>query len=175
MRHPGPILQPADSTTAQVTIDAVAVCSLAAHSSHQHLRRHVQDEAAFLVQCIVAFALSFVATIVGTLNLPLDPWLRTFLAISVLFLVSSPFGLAEVVRDHQEAATVRVRLDGAASKPYRRSTNRRNNAADWRRTRNGAFRAGLAGSERPATSNTRRHSSRPSGPVTSWLWFTSKG
>jgi hypothetical protein len=69
--------------------------------------------AAFLVQCIVAFAVSFVATIVGILYLPLDPWQRMFLAISVLFLVSSTFGLAKVVRDQQEAATVRVRLDEA--------------------------------------------------------------
>jgi hypothetical protein len=69
--------------------------------------------AAFLVQCIVAFAVSFIATIVGILYLPLDPWQRMFLAISVLFLVSSTFGLAKVVRDQQEAATVRVRLDEA--------------------------------------------------------------
>jgi hypothetical protein len=69
--------------------------------------------AAFLVQCIVAFAVSFAATIVGILYLPLDPWQRMFLAISVLFLVSSTFGLAKVVRDQQEAATVRVRLDEA--------------------------------------------------------------
>lgn len=69
--------------------------------------------AAFLVQCIVAFAVSFVATIIGILYLPLDPWQRMFLAISVLFLVSSTFGLAKVVRDQQEAATVRVRLDEA--------------------------------------------------------------
>lgn len=31
----------------------------------------------------------------------------------LLFLVSSTFGLAKVVRDQQEAATVRVRLDEA--------------------------------------------------------------
>jgi hypothetical protein len=69
--------------------------------------------AAFLVQCIIAFAVSFVATIVGILFLPLDPWQRLFLAVSVLFLVSSTFGLAKVVRDQQEASTVRVRLDEA--------------------------------------------------------------
>lgn len=69
--------------------------------------------AAFLVQSIVAFAVSFVATIIGILYLPLDPWQRLFLAISVLFLVSSTFGLAKVVRDQQESATVRVRLDEA--------------------------------------------------------------
>lgn len=69
--------------------------------------------AGFLVQCVVAFAVSFLATVVGILFLPLDPWQRLFLAISVLFLVSSTFGLAKVVRDQQEASTVRVRLDEA--------------------------------------------------------------
>jgi len=42
----------------------------------------------------------------GILFLPSDPWQR-------LFLVSSGFSLAKVVRDQQEAATVRVRLDEA--------------------------------------------------------------
>jgi hypothetical protein len=69
--------------------------------------------AAFFVQCIVAFAASFVATLAGILFLSLDPWQRLFLAVSVLFLVSSTFGLAKVVRDQQEAATVRVRIDEA--------------------------------------------------------------
>lgn len=69
--------------------------------------------AAFLVQCIVAFGVSFLATVVGILFLPLDPWQRLFLAISALFLVSSTFGLAKVVRDQQEASTVRVRIDEA--------------------------------------------------------------
>jgi len=69
--------------------------------------------AAFLVQCVVAFAVSFVATVVGIVFLPLDPWQRLFLPVSVLFLVTSTFGLAKVVRDQQEASTVRVRVDAA--------------------------------------------------------------
>jgi hypothetical protein len=69
--------------------------------------------AAFLVQCVIAFAVSFVATVVGILFLPLDPWQRLFLAVSVLFLVSSTFGLAKVVRDQQESASVRGRIDEA--------------------------------------------------------------
>lgn len=86
---------------------------------HRHTRKMSIPEniskstAAFLVQCVVAFAISFVATVVGIVYLPLDPWQRLFLAISVLFLVSSSFGLAKVVRDQQEASTVRVRIDEA--------------------------------------------------------------
>jgi hypothetical protein len=47
------------------------------------------------------------------LLLALDPWQRLFLAMTVLFLVTSSFTLAKVIRDQQEAATVRVRLDEA--------------------------------------------------------------
>lgn len=36
-----------------------------------------------------------------------------FLGVTFLFLVSSAFTLAKVIRDQQEAATVRVRLDEA--------------------------------------------------------------
>ncbi len=69
--------------------------------------------AAFFVQAAVAFALSFLAALAGIYFLPLDPWQRLFLGITVLFLVSSAFTLAKVIRDHQEAATVRVRIDEA--------------------------------------------------------------
>jgi len=39
-----------------------------------------------------------------------------FLGITVLFLVWSAFTLAKVIRDQQEAATVRVRFDEARMK-----------------------------------------------------------
>lgn len=68
---------------------------------------------AFFVQAAVAFAISFVTALAGIYFLPLDAWQRLFLGITFLFLVSSAFTLAKVIRDHQEAATVRVRLDEA--------------------------------------------------------------
>lgn len=68
---------------------------------------------AFFVQAAVAFAISFVAALGGIYFLPLDPWPRLFLGVTFLFLVSSAFTLAKVIRDQQEAATVRVRLDEA--------------------------------------------------------------
>lgn len=68
---------------------------------------------AFFVQAAVAFAISFVTALGGIYFLPLDSWQRLFLGITFLFLVSSAFTLAKVIRDQQEAATVRVRLDEA--------------------------------------------------------------
>jgi hypothetical protein len=69
--------------------------------------------AAFFVQAAVAFGVSFLGALGGIYFLPLDPWQRLFLAMTVLFLVTSSFTLAKVIRDQQEAATVRVRLDEA--------------------------------------------------------------
>jgi len=72
-----------------------------------------KSTAAFFVQAAVAFAISFVAALGGIYFLPLDPWPRLFLAITFLFLVSSAFTLAKVIRDQQEASTVRGRIDEA--------------------------------------------------------------
>lgn len=68
---------------------------------------------AFFVQAAVSFGVSFVGILGGIVYLPLDPWQRLFLAMTVLFLVASSFTLAKVIRDQQEAATIRVRLDEA--------------------------------------------------------------
>ena len=69
--------------------------------------------AAFFVQAAIAFAVSLATACVGILYLPIDPWQRGFLAITLLFLTSSTFTLAKVVRDRQELTTVRARIDEA--------------------------------------------------------------
>jgi hypothetical protein len=56
------------------------------------------------VQAATAFRLSFLGALGGIYFLPLDPWQRLFLAMTVLFLVTSSFTLAKVIRDQQEAA-----------------------------------------------------------------------
>jgi hypothetical protein len=77
------------------------------------IRGTSKNTAAFFVQAAVAFGVSLIAALGGILYLPLDPWPRLFLGITVLFLVSSAFTLAKVIRDQQEASTVRVRIDEA--------------------------------------------------------------
>lgn len=59
---------------------------------------------AFLAQAAIAFGISFSATIIGIIYLPLDIWQRGFLAMTALFLVSSTFTLAKVIRDMHEAS-----------------------------------------------------------------------
>lgn len=72
-----------------------------------------KSTAAFFAQAAIAFAVSFVGTLVGIAYLPIDAWQRGFLGMSLLFLVTSTFTLAKVIRDQQEASTVRVRVDEA--------------------------------------------------------------
>ncbi|MGK8521857.1 YiaA/YiaB family inner membrane protein [Nocardia asteroides] len=83
---------------------------------------------AYVAQAAIAFGISFVGVGVGGVGvggvgvggvgvgvyaLPLDIWQRGFLAMSVLFLVTSTFTLAKVVRDQHEAATIHGRIDQA--------------------------------------------------------------
>jgi len=69
--------------------------------------------AAFYAQAAVTFGVSLAGAVVGILYLPIDPWQRAFLAMTLLFVVTSAFTLAKVVRDRQEISTVRVRVDEA--------------------------------------------------------------
>ncbi|RAV16163.1 hypothetical protein DQP55_04685 [Mycolicibacterium sp. GF69] len=72
-----------------------------------------RNTAAYFLQAAIAFGVSLLGMLGGILFLPLDPWQRLFLGMTALFLVTSSFTLAKVIRDQQEAATVRVRLDEA--------------------------------------------------------------
>ncbi|WP_138917995.1 YiaA/YiaB family inner membrane protein [Gordonia effusa] len=69
--------------------------------------------AAFFIQSVIAFGASLAAAIVGMLYLPMDPWQRGFIGITILFLTSSTFTLSKVVRDRQEQAQVMARIDEA--------------------------------------------------------------
>ncbi|MGW0162727.1 YiaA/YiaB family inner membrane protein [Mycobacterium sp. NPDC003323] len=69
--------------------------------------------AAFALQATIAFGVSFIGVLAGITCLPLDIWQRLFLGMSVLFLVTSAFTLAKVIRDQQESASVHARIDEA--------------------------------------------------------------
>lgn len=68
---------------------------------------------AFYAQAYIAFGTAMFAVVGGIYFLPVDGWMRAFLAVSSLFLVSSAFTLAKVVRDAQEQSAVVARLDQA--------------------------------------------------------------
>ena len=65
--------------------------------------------AAFYAQAAASFAVSLIAVAVGVFYLPVGGWIRAFLAIGLLYVVTSAFTLAKTVRDAQDAGTVRGR------------------------------------------------------------------
>jgi hypothetical protein len=69
--------------------------------------------AAFFFQAAASFAISTVTVVIGIVFLPVDPWVRAFLALGLLYTVSSAFTLAKCVRDRQEEAYVASRVDRA--------------------------------------------------------------
>ena len=69
--------------------------------------------AAFFAQAVVSFAVSTGAVLVGIVLLPVDPWVRAFLGLGTLFMVSSAFTLAKCVRDRQEQTYLSSRVDRA--------------------------------------------------------------
>ncbi|MFJ4684125.1 YiaA/YiaB family inner membrane protein [Streptomyces sp. NPDC091377] len=72
-----------------------------------------QTTAAYHGQAVASFAIALGATAVGIFRLDADTWVRAFLGIAVLYLVTSAFTLAKVVRDRAEAGQIVSRVDQA--------------------------------------------------------------
>ena len=64
---------------------------------------------AFFAQAALSFGVAAIAVGLGITYLPVDRWIRAFLAIGCLFLVSSAFTLAKCIRDHQEVTALESR------------------------------------------------------------------
>lgn len=69
--------------------------------------------APFYAQAILSFAISSITVVVGIVLLPVDPWVRAFLGLGMLYTISSAFTLAKCVRDRQEESFVTNRVDRA--------------------------------------------------------------
>lgn len=72
-----------------------------------------KPSSAFFLQAGLSFAVALVGVATGVAYLPVDGWMRAFLALGLLYVVTSAFTLAKCVRDHQEAAAVTNRVDQA--------------------------------------------------------------
>jgi hypothetical protein len=68
---------------------------------------------AFAAQAAISFGASLFAMLVAVYFMDTDPWIKGFLALGTLYLTTSTFTLAKVVRDMQEDNTVIHRLDMA--------------------------------------------------------------
>ncbi|MFE0105029.1 YiaA/YiaB family inner membrane protein [Streptomyces sp. NPDC059009] len=72
-----------------------------------------QTTTAYYGQAIASFAIALAAVAIGIYQLDVSAWIRAFLAIAVLYLTTSAFTLAKVVRDRQEADQIVSRVDQA--------------------------------------------------------------
>jgi hypothetical protein len=68
---------------------------------------------AFFVQATISFGISLAAVAYGIAKLPVGAWERGFLALGLIFIVTSSFTLAKCVRDRQEIEEVTSRVDKA--------------------------------------------------------------
>jgi hypothetical protein len=69
--------------------------------------------AAFYLQAAISFGVSTISVALGIAYLPLGGWPRAFLALGLLFVVTSSFTLAKCVRDQQDSTAVLSRVDQA--------------------------------------------------------------
>ncbi|MER5398365.1 YiaA/YiaB family inner membrane protein [Streptomyces sp. NBC_00659] len=69
-----------------------------------------QNTAAFYGQAVASFSVAMAATALGIFKLQADAWVRGFLAIAVLYLVTSSFTLAKVIRDRQDGGRPGTRV-----------------------------------------------------------------
>ena len=68
---------------------------------------------AFFAQSVISFAVSLGITITGIGYLHDSRWIRWFLALGLLYVVTSSFTLAKCVRDRQEETALVSRVDQA--------------------------------------------------------------
>ncbi|MGW5684703.1 YiaA/YiaB family inner membrane protein [Nonomuraea sp. NPDC003754] len=68
---------------------------------------------AYYVQAVLSFGVSLAAVAIGVAYLPVSGWIRAFLTVGVLYVITSAFTLAKVVRDRQELSAMTNRVDQA--------------------------------------------------------------
>jgi hypothetical protein len=65
------------------------------------------------MQAAISFAVSLAVTIIGIGYLHDSRWVRAFLALGLLYVVTSSFTLAKCIRDRQEEGVIVSRVDQA--------------------------------------------------------------
>ncbi|MGW6502506.1 YiaA/YiaB family inner membrane protein [Nonomuraea angiospora] len=68
---------------------------------------------AYYVQAILSFAVSLSSVVIALVYLPVEGWVRAFLGLGLLYVVTSTVTLCKVVRDRQEQSEVSKRVDQA--------------------------------------------------------------
>jgi hypothetical protein len=72
-----------------------------------------KDSNAWVLQTWLAFALSIGITSAGIVNLPVDIWVKGFMAMGLSFSVGSTFSLAKTQRDLHESSKLNSKIEEA--------------------------------------------------------------
>jgi hypothetical protein len=73
---------------------------------------------AWAIQTWISFVLSVGVTALGVWFLPVDAWVKGFIAMGLLFSIGSTFSLAKTVRDQHESERLHKRIDEARVSQY---------------------------------------------------------
>ena len=68
---------------------------------------------AWIAQVWIAFGLALFATGLGVIYLPVDVWMKGFLAMGLVFTVGSTLNVAKTMRDMHEAEKLTYRVEEA--------------------------------------------------------------
>ena len=68
---------------------------------------------AWVAQVWISFAISIGTTAIGVAYLPVDPWMKAFLAMGLLFSVGSTLSLSKTIRDMHESLRLSSRVEEA--------------------------------------------------------------
>jgi hypothetical protein len=82
-------------------------------STHAANLPAASHSAAWIAQSWISFILSVGVTGVGIWALPVDLWVKGFMAMGLIFAVGSSITLAKTVRDQHESERLTKRIDEA--------------------------------------------------------------
>ncbi|WAL73219.1 YiaA/YiaB family inner membrane protein [Kitasatospora sp. YST-16] len=68
---------------------------------------------AYYLQAVASFGFATAALALGIAYLPASAWMRAFLGVGLLYVITSAFTLAKVVRDRQDEGAITSRVDQA--------------------------------------------------------------
>lgn len=86
-------------------------------SEHMNALLQLKGTTAFFIQAIISFLVSTTAVAAGVVLLPAPTWIRAFLGLGMLYLITSTFTLAKCIRDRQEADAVLNRREASSVLP----------------------------------------------------------
>ncbi|WP_329138114.1 YiaA/YiaB family inner membrane protein [Streptomyces sp. NBC_01476] len=72
-----------------------------------------QTTAAYAAQAAISFGVALGAMVIGVAYLPVGGWVRAFLGVGLLYVVTAAFTLSKVIRDRQEVGQMVSRVDQA--------------------------------------------------------------